>query len=126
MHKRGGTGSGPGLVYRRRVRGRDRGEALHCADKFIVDDVELARYFDEIGKDRVTADGRPDPEFPGGMPEIYSTIGDIVAKKKRGRESDGERIIATPLGMAICDVALAHLIYQATLDRNTGRTLNLM
>lgn len=33
-------------------------EALRLADKFIVDDVALAKYFDETGRDRKTADGR--------------------------------------------------------------------
>ena len=32
-------------------------DALHQADKFIVDDIPLAKYFDEIGKDRLTEDG---------------------------------------------------------------------
>ena len=101
-------------------------EALHQADKFIVDDIPLARYFDELGRDRVTEDGRPDPEFPGGMPEIYSTIGDILSGKKPGRESEEERIVAIPIGMAICDIALTHLIYETAVERNVGRRLNLM
>ena len=100
--------------------------ALQQADKFIVDDIPLAQYFDEIGKHRVTEDGRPDPEFPGGMPEVYSTIGDIVAGKKRGRESDTERIVATPIGMAICDIALTDLIYRTALEKDIGQRLNLM
>ena len=95
-------------------------------DKFIVDDIPLARYFDELGRDRVTEDGRPDPEFPGGMPEIYSTIGDILSGKKPGRESEEERIVAIPIGMAICDIALTHLIYETAVERNVGRRLNLM
>lgn len=101
-------------------------EALHLADKFIVDDIPLAQYFDKIGKDRLTEDGRPDPEFPGGMPDVYSTIGDIVAQKKAGRESEAERIIATPLGMAVCDIALAHLIYHSAVEKGIGQRLNLM
>jgi len=101
-------------------------EALHQADKFIVDDIPLAQYFDKIGKDRLTEDGRPDPEFPGGMPGIYSTIGDIVSQKKKGRESEKERIIATPLGMAVCDIALAHLIYHSAIEKGIGQRLNLM
>ncbi len=96
-------------------------EALHQADKFIVDDVALAEYFDEIGRNRRTADGQPDPEFPGGMPAIYATIGQIVAGQKRARDSDTERIVAIPIGMAICDVALAHLTYHTALRRSVGR-----
>jgi ornithine cyclodeaminase/alanine dehydrogenase len=101
-------------------------EALHQADKFIVDDIPLARYFDEIGRNRVTEDGRPDPEFPGGLPEIYGTIGEIVSGAKKGRESDRERIVAIPIGMAICDVAVAHLAFRAARERGVGKRLNLM
>ena len=100
-------------------------EALHLADKFIVDDVALANYFDEIGRDRKTADGQPDPEFPGGMPTVYATIGEIVTGKKRGRDSDDERIIAIPIGMAICDIAVAHLVYHSALDRGIGQRFRL-
>lgn len=100
-------------------------ESLHSADKFIVDDVALAKYFDDIGRDRTTADGRPDPEFPGGMPSIYATIGELVAGKKPGRQSRNERIIAVPIGMAICDVALAHLVYTTAVERGVGRRFGL-
>jgi ornithine cyclodeaminase/alanine dehydrogenase-like protein (mu-crystallin family) len=100
-------------------------EALHQADKFIVDDVALAEYFDRIGRDRKTEDGQPDPEFPGGMPPIYATIGEIVAGQKPGRSSDEERIIAIPIGMAICDVAVAHLVYHSALDRGLGQRFRL-
>lgn len=100
-------------------------EALQMADKFIVDDVALAEYFDRIGRDRKTEDGEPDPEFPGGMPTIYATIGQIVAGQKPARDSDDERIIAIPIGMAICDVAVAHLAYHAALDRGIGQPFRL-
>ena len=100
-------------------------EALHAADVFVVDDVKLAEYFDAIGRDRVTADGRPDPEFPGGMPAIDATIGEIAAGKKPGRRSADQRIVAIPIGMAICDVALAHLAYGRARDRGIGTTFRL-
>jgi len=100
-------------------------EALHLADKFVVDDVALAEYFDRIGRDRTTADGRPDPEFPGGMPAVYATIGEIVAQKKRARDNHTERIIAIPIGMAICDVAVAHLAYHTALQRGVGTPFRL-
>ena len=101
-------------------------DALHQADKFIVDDIPLAEYFDRIGRDRVTADGTPDPEFPGGMPKVHSTIGDIAAGKKPGRESDRERIIAIPIGMAICDIAMTKLAYEKARQNNVGISLRLM
>lgn len=100
-------------------------EALHSANKFIVDDVPLAEYFDRIGRDRVTEDGRPDPEFPGGLPTVYATIGEIVSGKKPGRTSNEERIVAIPIGMAISDVALAHLVYHAAKSQAIGQTFKL-
>jgi ornithine cyclodeaminase/alanine dehydrogenase len=101
-------------------------EALHSADKFIVDDIPLAEYFDKIGRDRLTEDGRPDPEFPGGMPRVHATIGELVTGKKPRRENDHERIIAIPIGMAICDIALAHLAYQTALQKKLGQRFRLV
>ncbi|MCU0708494.1 MAG: ornithine cyclodeaminase family protein [Pirellula sp.] len=100
-------------------------EALHSADKFIVDDIPLAEYFDKIGRDRVTEDGRPDPEFPGGMPEVYATIGELVTGRKKGREHADERIVATPIGMSICDIALAHLAYETAIKKGCGQIFRL-
>lgn len=101
-------------------------EALQSADKFVVDDVDLAEYFDRIGQDRVTEDGDPDPEFPGGMPEVYATIGEIVTGRLPGRESAEERIVATPIGMAICDVALAGLAYEVAIERGIGTRFRMV
>ncbi len=100
-------------------------EALHQAEKFVVDDIALAEYFEHIGRNRKTEDGRPDPEFPGGLPKVYATIGELVAGKKQGRDSDQERIVAIPIGMAICDVALAHLVYHTALERGVGHRFRL-
>ena len=100
-------------------------EALQAADKFVVDDVELADYFDKLGQERFTEDGEPDPEFPGGMPEVFATIGEIVTGRKPGRETNAERIVATPIGMAICDVALARLAYGLAKERGIGTPFRL-
>ena len=43
-----------------------------------------------------------------------------------GRTSDSERIIAVPIGMAVCDVALAHTILQAAKALGRGQLLTLM
>lgn len=100
-------------------------DALHSADKFVVDDVELAEYFDRIGQDRVTEDGEPDPEFPGGMPAVYATIGELVSGDRPGRENPTERIVATPIGLAICDVALARLAFDVARERGIGTPFRL-
>jgi ornithine cyclodeaminase/alanine dehydrogenase-like protein (mu-crystallin family) len=70
---------------------------LHHADKFIVDDI----------------------------PPIYSTIGDIVAEKKSPRQSAKERIIAIPIGMAICDIALGHLALTRAREKGVGQRFAL-
>lgn len=75
-------------------------EALHQADKFIVDDIPLVEYFQKISLGRKNDRGEDNPEFAGGIPPVHSTIGDIVAGKKSARDSDEERIIAIPIGMA--------------------------
>ena len=100
-------------------------EALHLADKFLVDDIPLAKYFDDIGRERLTEDGLPDPEFPGGMPDVYATIGEVVAGKKVGRTNQRERIVAIPIGMSICDVALAQLTFHTASERGVGQSFRL-
>ena len=102
-----------------------KAEALHQADKFIVDDIPLAEYFQKISIGRKNDHGEDNPEFPGGIPPVYATIGDIIAGKKAGRESAEERIIAIPIGMAICDIALGHLVYQRASARGVGQKFRL-
>ena len=100
-------------------------KALHQADKFIVDDIPQAEYFQKISIGRKTEKGEDCPEFPGGLPPVYATIGDIVAGKKSGRDSDEERIVAIPIGMAICDIALGHAVYQRAKERGAGQKFAL-
>lgn len=100
-------------------------EALHQAEKFIVDDIPLAEYFQEISLGRTNDKGEDNPEFPGGIPPVYSTIGDIIAGKKVARQHDQERIIAIPIGMAICDIALGHVVLQRARERGVGTPFGL-
>ena len=99
--------------------------ALHQADKFIVDDIPLVEYFQQISLEHPDVDGEICEEFPGGIPPIHATIGEIVTAKKSARESDGERIIAIPIGMAICDVSLAGVVYSMALERGIGTSFRL-
>jgi ornithine cyclodeaminase/alanine dehydrogenase len=99
--------------------------ALHQADKFIVDDIPLAEYFQKISIGRKNDHGEDNTEFPGGIPPVYSTIGDIVAGKKPARDSAQERIVAIPIGMAICDIALGHLVFQRAKARRAGQNFRL-
>jgi ornithine cyclodeaminase/alanine dehydrogenase len=99
--------------------------ALHAADKFIVDDIPLAEYFQKISLEHPDANGEVCEEFPGGLPPVYATVGEVVAGKKPARTSGSDRIVAIPIGMAICDVALANTVYHIARDRGAGQTLNL-
>jgi len=99
--------------------------ALHQADKFIVDDIPLAEYFQKISIGRKTDRGDDCPEFPGGIPPVYSTIGDIVAGKKQPRHNAQERIIAIPIGMAICDIALGHVVLARAREKGVGQRFAL-
>lgn len=94
--------------------------ALHQANKFIVDDIPLAEYFQKISIGRLNDRGEETPEFPGGIPPVYATIGEIVSGKKLARNSSEERIVAIPIGMAICDVALGDLVYRRAKERGVG------
>ncbi|MEW6732099.1 MAG: ornithine cyclodeaminase family protein [Acidobacteriota bacterium] len=89
-------------------------EVLHSVDKFIVDDIPQAKHFETQG------------DFPGGMPAVYAELGDIIAEHKRGRELVQERILITPLGLAIEDIAIAKLIYETAIEHEVGIYLPLM
>jgi ornithine cyclodeaminase/alanine dehydrogenase len=99
--------------------------ALQQVDKFIVDDIPLAEYFQKISLQHRDESGEVCEEFPGGIPAVHSTIGDIVAGRKSARDGNNERIVAIPIGMAICDVAMAHLTYQLAREMGVGQTFRL-
>ena len=87
-------------------------EAMHSMDKFCTDDIEQLTYCRAEGYFR-------------DIPEVYAALGEIVAGGKRGRESDGERIMAMNLGLAIEDMAVAIRIYEAAKKRGIGTWLPL-
>ena len=87
-------------------------EAMHSMDKFCTDDVEQLMYYRSEG-------------YFQDIPEVYADLGEIVAGRKRGRESDGERIMAMNLGLAIEDMAVAIRIYETAKKRGIGTWLPL-
>lgn len=56
---------------------------------------------------------------------IYADIGEIIIGQKRGRESAGENIFFSPIGMGSEDIALAHRVYGAAKAKGLGVTLAL-
>jgi len=52
--------------------------------------------------------------------DIYATIGEIAAGKKKGRTSDKERVLCIPIGTGAMDVAVATIVYQRALKKGLG------
>lgn len=51
---------------------------------------------------------------------IYATIGEVAAGKKRGRTSDKDRILCIPIGTGAMDVAVATIVYQRAVKKGLG------
>ena len=51
---------------------------------------------------------------------IYATIGEIAAGKKKGRTSDKERLLCIPIGTGALDIAVATIVYQRALEKGLG------
>ena len=86
--------------------------ALHEADKFCTDDVSQLHHYRDIG-------------YFQDIPPIHADIGELVTRRKPGRQKEGERTIACNLGLALDDMATAPLIYQRALEKGIGRWLPL-
>ncbi len=52
--------------------------------------------------------------------DLYSTIGEVVAGKKKGREDPKERILCIPIGTGAMDVTVATLVYRKALEKGIG------
>ncbi|MCJ8330831.1 MAG: ornithine cyclodeaminase family protein [Lentisphaeria bacterium] len=89
-----------------------KADALRQADKLATDDIRQMGYYREAGYFKNT-------------PEAYADLGDIVTKRKVGRETEQERIISINLGLALDDMATAILIYNKALEKNIGTQLPL-
>lgn len=51
---------------------------------------------------------------------IYATIGELAAGRKKGRTSDEERILCIPIGTGAMDVAVATVAYQRATEKGLG------
>jgi alanine dehydrogenase len=56
--------------------------------------------------------------------EVHAELGEVVAGKKPGRESDDETIIFDSTGMALQDVAAAAFVYEKAERQGSGVRLN--
>ena len=89
-----------------------KSSAIASMDKFYTDDVDQLKYYIEEGWIRP-------------IERIDGDLGEVVAGRKPGRESDRERIMSMNLGLAIEDVATGKLIYELAVERGVGRKLPL-
>ena len=56
---------------------------------------------------------------------VHAELGEVVAGKKVGRESDDEIIVFDSTGMALQDIAAAALVYEKAQERGLGMRLSL-
>ena len=89
-----------------------QGAALRELDRLATDDLAQMSYYRREGYFRDT-------------PEPYADLGEIVAGKKPGRATAGERTATVNLGLALDDMATAIRIYQRALAAGIGRELPL-
>lgn len=87
-------------------------EAIFSMDKIVVDDWPQTR-------EHVKLTGRE-------IPEPYAELGEIVAGKKPGRETDKEKIWDSNYGLAVHDVIVGKLIYEKAIKKGIGTKLTLM
>jgi ornithine cyclodeaminase len=94
-------------------------QTLNVYDKIVVDDWQSIRH----GAKHVSIRAVNEGVIPESR--IHGELGEIVAGKKPGRETDGERILFNPIGMPMNDVSEATRIYRAAKAKGIGRVLPL-
>jgi alanine dehydrogenase len=86
--------------------------------KIVVDDWRQARHSGEINV------GLSKKAI--GKHHIYAEISDIINGKKKGRLARDGLTVFDSTGLAIQDVALAHMLYTSALRRGFGRRIDLV
>ncbi|MGH9315968.1 MAG: ornithine cyclodeaminase family protein [Thermoanaerobaculia bacterium] len=56
---------------------------------------------------------------------VHAELGEVIAGRRPGRQSDAEIIVFDSTGMALEDVAAAVLVYERAVSAGAGRTVNL-
>jgi ornithine cyclodeaminase len=89
-----------------------------ASDKIVVDD-----WIQSTHSNRVL--GRMVKESRLTRDDLHAELGEILAARKPGRESNDERIFWNPFGMAIEDLAVAAALYRTAKERGLGAALTL-
>jgi ornithine cyclodeaminase/alanine dehydrogenase len=79
---------------------------------YFVDDLAQYRHYQGQGYFRAA-------------PEPRGDLGDLVVSRVPGRQSAAQRIVSMNLGVAICDMATASLIYERAVQGQVGTILDL-
>lgn len=87
-------------------------ELLLSADKIIVDHVGQTLHRGALSD--VVSKGKLSEE------NLYGTIGEVVAGKKKGFENDSQRIVCIPIGTGAMDVSSACVVYQRAKEQGIG------
>ncbi len=87
-------------------------DAMKEANKFCTDDLNQFKYYQSVG-------------YFQDVPPLHADLGELVAGKKAGRESDTERTIACNLGLALDDMAVAPTLYKRAVEMGIGTWLPL-
>jgi ornithine cyclodeaminase/alanine dehydrogenase len=87
-------------------------EVIKTADKIIVDHREQTLHRGCLKK--LVERGEITEE------NIYSTIGEVIAGMKPGRESMDETILFIPIGTGMLDVAVAEIAYRKAVEKGAG------
>jgi ornithine cyclodeaminase len=94
-------------------------EVIRHADKVLVDDWEQVKHRMASTLAYMWRDGFFADEA------LYAELSQVVAGDKPGREHDGEVIIFSPIGLGLCDIAVAQRIYQTAQRTGLGQILTL-
>lgn len=87
-------------------------EAMKETAKFCTDDIPQLLHYQDVG-------------YFQDIPPIHADLGELVAGKKPGRQSDEERTMACNLGLAMDDMAVAPAIYKKAVEKEIGIWLPL-
>jgi ornithine cyclodeaminase/alanine dehydrogenase len=82
------------------------------ADKIVVDSWAQTSHRGELA--RLVEAGQL------GEKNIHAEIGEILAGKKKGRESKDENILAIPIGLGSLDIGCAFEVYRKAVDKKIG------
>ena len=87
-------------------------EAVLQADQVFIDDWEQCAVLGELAA--LHREGRFGPE------DVTATLAQVITGQHPGRQSEEDRIVAVPQGLTSLDVALAHFVYRAAVEKNLG------